>query len=275
MASHYGSSTFSFMWSDTALSAMRKQQQLGLDTFDIVMAPGHLWHEELSVPQRRDFAGVLRQERLRIDSLNLPALDLNLASCLPQIREQAVSMYTQVLQLGAELGGRGVVVVPGRISALFPPPAAHSEAWLADGLEQLLRVAERLDQQIFLELHPQTPLPTSDRMRRFLDTLAHPRLLVAYDVSNAEFVCENQAEAIRGLGPRIGQVHLSDGTRTRWRHDRIGQGTVPFAAVRQALADIGYQGTSILEIISHDAMRDIALSLESLAVTAGEGDDRR
>ena len=261
----YGGSTFSFMWNETALSAMRKQQRLGLDTFDVIMVPGHCWHEELSPQQRLEFAGMLRQEGLRIDSLNLPALDLNLASCLPQVRAYAVSLYTQVLRMSAELGGRGIVVVPGRISALFPPPSPDSEAWLTDGIEQLLKVAEREDQQIFLELHPQTPLPTSEKMHRFLKGVPHPRLLVAYDVSNAEFVSENQVESIRMLGSRIGQVHLSDGTRTSWRHDRIGLGTVGFAAILQALADIGYQDTNILEIISHDPLKDIVLSLESLA----------
>lgn len=263
--STFGGSTFSFMWNDTALSAMRRMQALGLATFDVIMVPGHCWHDELSAADRSALRATLAQEGLQIDTLNLPALDHNLASCIPEARAYAVALYTQVMQLSAELGGRGVVVVPGRVSALFPPPQADSEGWLADGLAQLLRVAERLDLTVHIESHPQTPIPTVDRIEAFLRNMPHERLKVAYDVSNAEFVGEDQAAALRRLAPRLGQVHLSDGTRERWRHDRAGLGTVDFPAVLRALGEIGFAGTRILEIISATPLEDIVHSQQALS----------
>src|SRR5689334_17059751 len=95
--SGYGGSTFSFMWKQTALDAMRRMQLLGLDVFDIIMVPGHCWHDEMSAGQRSELAATLRQEGLVIDSLNLPALDQNLASCVPEARAYAISLYTAVL----------------------------------------------------------------------------------------------------------------------------------------------------------------------------------
>ena len=252
------------MWSGTALSAMREMQTLGLRTFDIIMVPGHCWHDEMAAAERASMASTLRAEDMTIESLNLPALDQNLASCIPEVRDYAVQLYTAALQLSADLGGNAVVAVPGRVSALFPPPVASSEGWLADGLERLLRVAERLDQRIFIESHPQTSIPTVDKIDAFLQKLQHPRLLVAYDVSNAEYVSENQVDAIRQLAPRLGQVHLSDGTRTSWRHDRIGTGTVDFPSILATLSEIGFSGTSILEIISPHPIQDISASLEAL-----------
>jgi L-ribulose-5-phosphate 3-epimerase len=260
----WGGSTFSFMWSSTALSAMREMRALGLRTFDIIMVPGHCWHDEMAATERANLASTLRAEDMTIDSLNLPALDQNLASCIPEVRDYAVQLYTAALRLSADLGGKAVVAVPGRVSALFPPPDASSEGWLADGLERLLRVAERLDQRIFIESHPQTPIPTVDKIEAFLEQLQHPRLLVAYDVSNAEYVSENQVTAIRRLAPRLGQVHLSDGTPTRWRHDRIGTGTVDFPAILATRAEIGFSGTSVLEIISSRPIQDISASLDAL-----------
>ena len=261
----YGGSTFSFMWKESALSAMRKMQTLGLCDFDIIMVPGHCWHDELSGADRSRLAATLRQEGIRIESLNLPALDQNLVSCVPEARAYAIALYTQALQLSADLGGRGVVAVPGRISALFPPPQDQSEDWLADGLAQLLKVAERLDQKIHIESHPQTPIATVDKIERFLKKMEHPRLLVAYDVSNAEFVAEDQVDALRRLAPRLGQVHLSDGTRTRWRHDRVGLGTVDFPAILQTLKEIDFSGLRILEIISANPLEDISASIHALA----------
>lgn len=260
----YGGSTFPFMWSEPARPAMTKMQGLGLNDFDIIMVPGHLWHDELSAGQRSTLAAQLRADGIRIESLNLPALDQNLVSCIPEMRAYAIALYTKTMELGADLGARGVVVVPGRVSALFPPAQAESEGWLVDGLTQLLKVAERLGLNIYVESHPQTPIPTVDRIERFFNQILHDRLKIAYDVSNAEFVAENQVDAIRRLGPRLGQVHLSDGTRSSWRHDRIGLGTVKFAAIVQALEAVQFSGICVLEIISSTPIDDIKASITAL-----------
>ena len=42
------------------------------------------------------------------------------------------------------------------------------------------------DQKIYVESHPQTPIPTVDKIERFLKRIEHPRLQVAYDVANAD-----------------------------------------------------------------------------------------
>ena len=253
------------MWRETALSAMRKMQTLGLNDFDIIMVPGHFWHDELSAAARVALAKTFCSEGLRIESVNLPALDQNLVSCIPEARAYAIALYTSAMQLGADVGSKGVVVVPGRVSGLFPPPQHVAEGFLRDGLEQLLRVAECLDMKIFIESHPQTPIPTVDKIEKFLATLEHPRLLVAYDVSNAEFVSEDQPAALRRLAPRLGQVHLSDGTTTRWRHDRVGLGTVNFVGIAQTLKEINFSGLQVLEIISEQPLEDIAASMQALA----------
>ncbi|MFM0349716.1 sugar phosphate isomerase/epimerase family protein [Paraburkholderia sp. RL17-347-BIC-D] len=260
----FGGSTFSFMWQDTALAAMRKMQKLDLNDFDVLVVPGHLWPDELSAADRSGMAGNLRREGIRIESLNLPALDLNLVSRVGEFRRYSIDLYVRTMQLASDLGAGAVVVVPGRVSSLFPPPRKDSELLLRDSMEQLVRVAERLDQKIFVELHPQTPIPTTDAMLGFLDGLGHERLQIAYDVSNAEFVGENQPDAIRRSGNRIGQLHLSDGTRTQWRHDRIGLGTVRFDEILSAVKEIGVSATSILEIISSSPLEDMRTSADVL-----------
>lgn len=260
----FGGSTFSFMWQVPALEAMRKLRALGLNDFDVLLAPGHCWPAELSPQGRSQLAAALRAEDIRVESTNLPAIDLNLASCIAEIRAQGVALYTQALELGADIGGRAVVVVPGRVSALFPPPQQASEGWLRESLERLLAVAERLGQTLYIESHPQTPIPTVAAIERFLAALPHPRLKVAYDVANAEFVSEDQPAALRRLAPRLGQVHLSDGTRARWRHDRVGLGTVDFPGILRTLRDIGFAGVSVLEIVSAAPLEDFSASLKVL-----------
>ncbi|WP_277184246.1 sugar phosphate isomerase/epimerase [Caballeronia sp. BR00000012568055] len=277
-AKGFGGSTFSFMWRESAFDAMLKMRDIGLNDFDALVVPGHLWPDDLSPADRSNLARALRNEGIRVESLDLPALDLNLVSRVESFRQYSVDLYVRTMQLASELGCGAVVAVPGRVSSLFPPPSQDSERLLRDSLEHLLRVAERLDQTIFLELHPQTPIPTTATMLAFLDTLPHERLLIAYDVSNAEFVGENQADAIRQCASRLGQLHLSDGTRSQWRHDRVGLGSVRFDDILRAANEVNFSGVPILEIISSTPIDDLRASADMLAMhTAREraGDEAR
>jgi sugar phosphate isomerase/epimerase len=264
-----GGSTFSFMWQEPALAAMRRMRPIGLSEFDIIAAPGHLWPEELGSAARVELRRALEADGIRIESLNLPAIDLNLTSCVKDVRDYAVDRYTAVIRLGAELGGSGVVVVPGRISALLPPHPEDTWRWLLDSTDRLLRRAEEAGQVLHVESHPQTSIPSAESISRFLAQFETPRLMVAYDVANAEFIGENQVAAIRRLAPRIGQVHLSDSTRTTWRHDRAGLGSVDFPAIVAALDEVGYNGLRVIEVISPNPIADIEATIRAVSGRAG------
>jgi len=259
-----GASTFAFAWRESALDALRRLQALGLHGFDVILAPGHCWPDELPAEARARLARSVAAEGIRIDSLNFPALDLNLASCIPEVRAYAVARYRDALTLGAELGVRGVVAVPGRVSALAGPSADETERWLEDSVGELLAVAEQTDASLFLELHPQSPIPTVDALHRFVTRFDDPRLRVAYDVANAEFVSEDHRAALGRLASRLGQVHLSDASAARWAHDRIGRGTVDFPGVLRALDEIGFDGACILEVVTPTPIPDIVASREAL-----------
>jgi sugar phosphate isomerase/epimerase len=260
----FGASTFAFVWRSTALEALRELRGLGLDGFDVVLSPGHCWPAELSARARSELAGALATDGIRVESLNFPALDLNLASPVPEVRSYAVGLYGDALRLAADLGASGVVAVPGRVSTLIQPPPADSLGRLAEGVAVLLAVAEETGTLLHLELHPQTPIPTVAALEPFVRSVDHPRLRVVYDVANAELVGEDHGAALRRLAPLLGQVHLSDGSRTRWAHDRVGTGTVDFPAVLAALDEIAFAGARVLEVVTPEPLADLRDSLAAL-----------
>ena len=60
-------------------------------------------------------------------------------------------------------------------------------------------------------------------------------------------------------------MHLSDTGRQHYRHDPVGRGDVPFAAIPEMLADVGYRRRPMLEIISETGDADILDSAARLA----------
>jgi sugar phosphate isomerase/epimerase len=262
----FGGSTFSYMWKSDALAAMRDLQAIGVNDFDIIAVPGHLWADDLDAGARRTLRAALASDGIRVESLNLPSVDQNLASCVPSARAYAVDVYAETLHLAADLGVRNVVAVAGRAGALLPPTLTDSMGWLEESLGALLRIAEENDQRIYLEMIPLSPISKVDDLVRFLDRFAGAsRLLVAYDVANAEFVGEDQVAALRRIGKRLGQTHLSDSTRTTWRHDRVGLGSVNFEVILRELRAMAFDGVNVLEIISNNPRDDFAESLRLLA----------
>lgn len=259
-----GGSTFPFMWQESALASMRRLKRLGLGEVDVLLAPGHLWPGPDGESAINEIKRAMDGEGLAVDSLSLPALDFNLASCLPEVRSLTIESYRKAIVLSAELGGRGIGVVPGRVSLLLPPDQQASMGWLGDSLAILAGFAGQHDICLFVETHPHTPLPRCDQLASFLDGLGNDELKIAYDIANARFIGEDYIEMIMRHCDRIGQIHLSDATRTRWTHDGLGRGDVDVAATADAIDRSGFSGVTILEIITKDVEVAIQESLAAL-----------
>jgi sugar phosphate isomerase/epimerase len=85
-----------------------------------------------------------------------------------------------------------------------------------------------------------------------LNAVGRDDIGVIYDVANAPFAGENPCEGVRIVQDRLKLVHLSDTHKNTWRHDPIGKGDVAFSDFNQVLKEIGYDGISMLEIITDD-----------------------
>jgi L-ribulose-5-phosphate 3-epimerase len=262
---YLGGSTFPFMWQETAFASMRRLQRLGLNDVDVLLAPNHLWPNAATLASADELSRLMVDHGLRIDSLSLPALDFNLCSCVPEVRAFSVEIYRRAIELSAALGGRGVGVVPGRVSALLPPAEDASLEWLLESISVLADEAGRHGLCLFVETHPHTPVPTADNLASFLNGLDSRVVKIAYDIATATFTGEDYQAAISRHSSRIGQVHLSDSPRTTWRHDALGSGALNVGAALDAISNSGFAGKTILEIISRDPEAAIRRSLEVLS----------
>ena len=75
-----------------------------------------------------------------------------------------------------------------------------------------------------------------------------PWLRVAYDTANA-LATEDPADGVRRVGRHLAIAHVSDTWRHRWAHTSPGRGEVDFPAFARALADIGFTGPTVYELV--------------------------
>jgi sugar phosphate isomerase/epimerase len=137
-------------------------------------------------------------------------------------------------------------------------------------MKQLVSHAKGTGVQLLLENVPFAFLPTAQELKETA-ALIGPEVGINFDVCNSAFIKEDVPATIHMLGDMIKNVHMSDTGFEEFKHDRLGTGIVEPAPAGKALQEIGFSGTSVLEIITDvlapgaDPNADILASHEILA----------
>lgn len=246
-------STFPFLYSHDGLGAMKHLHGLGYKVFELMIFPPHCWPREMTSDQRKNYKSWLDGEGLQISSFCYPLLDNNPNGVDKLMREYTLDRYREAIDFAAELDCPYVVAIPGPVNSLINPPHQWMLDWFVEGMKKLVQHSKGTGVELLLENVPFTYLPTAQDM---IDTAAliGPEIGVNYDVCNGAFIKEDPAAAIRMIAGKIKNVHISDSGYEEFLHTRLGTGIVRPSPVAEALNDIGYDGVTVLEIIS-DALQ--------------------
>jgi sugar phosphate isomerase/epimerase len=246
-------STFPFLYSHDGLGAMKHLHGLGYKVFELMIFPPHCWPREMTSDQRKNYKSWLDGEGLQISSFCYPLLDNNPNGVDKLMREYTLDRYREAIDFAAELDCPYVVAIPGPVNSLINPPHQWMLDWFVEGMKKLVQHSKGTGVELLLENVPFTYLPTAQDM---IDTAAliGPEIGVNYDVCNGAFIKEDPAAAIRMIAGKIKNVHISDSGYEEFLHTRLGTGIVRPDPVAEALNDIGYDGVTVLEIIS-DALQ--------------------
>lgn len=264
-AALFGCNTYSYMLSEPAEVCVERLADAGFTEFEIMIHPGHLWPAELSAQRRRAIRAIFDRRPLRLKTLNLPNIDINIASTTPEMRAYSLGLLTESIRLGGELGADGLVISPGKANPLFPADFDTLRGYFFAALDRLCPVVAAAGTALWIENVPFSYEPTIGGLVEFLRRYGNDAVRVVYDIANAYFIGEDFAAGLKSCRERLALVHLSDTGRQDYRHDTVGNGTLPFADVPAALAAVGYRALPMLEIISHDPDRDILASADKLA----------
>ena len=247
-----GVSTFSYIYTHSALDGMLHLADLGFRDFELVIIPPHIWPSELDAAERREIPRRLAERGLAIRSFCFPLDDNNLNSVLPEVRRSTLDMYAQVIDLAGEWRVPYVLLLPGISHPFFAPPFEWRMDWLAEAIRDLAPRAAGAGVQLLIENVPATFLPRSDDLMKAIDYAGEDGIGINLDIANARTAREDPADAVRRIKDRLKLVHLADNDLTRHRKEAIGRGDLDFAPVADALREIGYGGYSMLEVITKD-----------------------
>jgi hexulose-6-phosphate isomerase len=189
--------------------------------------------------------------------VNMRHWDVRLSDPDPQIRTKSQQILDQCLEECHAFGGYAVLLVPGAVRG---DDENHDHVWQRSIAEirNTLPTASRLGVRILIENVWNGFCESPEQFRDYLDEIASPWVGAYFDIGNARKFAPSEAW-IRTLGARIVKLDIKD-----WGEAagfcKIGEGDVNWAAVRQALADIGYSGWVTAEVEGGDAdrLRDIA-----------------
>jgi L-ribulose-5-phosphate 3-epimerase len=257
--------TYSYTASHPALDCLRHLAAQGHTDFELMIYPGHLWPSATDAAARRALRAFVERERLRIVTLNMPNIDLNIAAAAEEMRRHTLGLLHAILALAGDLGVPGVVVGPGKANPLMPMPTEGLLGHFFRALDELAPHAERVGTQLYVENMPFAFLPDAEGLMAALERYGDDRIAVIYDVANAVFIGEDLGAGLRRVQPRLKLVHLSDTPREVYRHNAVGEGVVPFAALPRLLDEVGYADPPMLEIIAEGPDQAIRVSIERLA----------
>jgi sugar phosphate isomerase/epimerase len=263
-AAAFGCNTYSYMRSLPAVECVARLSDLGFREFELMVHPGHLWPAELSQEQRGSLRRQMEQGGLRLVTLNMPNIDINVAGASAEMRNYSLGLLTETVRLAGELGAAGVVIGPGKANPLFPSEPHELVGHFYAALDRLCPVAETSGTALWVENMPFAFLPAIGPLMEAIEAYGNDAVRVVYDIPNAYFIGEDFAAGLLRCRDRLELVHLSDTGRQVYRHDPVGEGTLPFDRVPPALAAAGYATRSVLEIISRNPHRDILASADRL-----------
>jgi sugar phosphate isomerase/epimerase len=263
-ASAFAVNTYSYTLTHNVRDCIATLGERGYTEFELMMYPGHLWPADIDRAGRQALRRFIESNGLRVVTLNMPNIDLNVAAAAAEMRAYTLANLRGVVDLAGDLGAPGVVIGPGKANPLLPAPLERLTGYFYAALDTLAPLAEKAGTALYVENMPFAFLPGAAALLAALDRYGNDRIGVVYDVANGHFINEDIGAALRKCRRRLKVVHLSDTNQKLYRHDAVGLGTVDFAPIPAVLDEIGYRKRPVLEIIAADGDRGIDDSVERL-----------
>ena len=237
--------------------AMIQAKDLGFDAIELCIASEGVLTHETSQTECQEI--VAKANELGIEIASLASGES--WGCCPSdddatVRAKIIEFTKKALQVANWLGTDAYLFVPAAVDVFFlenspvvPYDVCYERAKEAVG--QLIATAEQTKVTIGIENVWNKFLLSPLEMRSFIDSFGSKAVGSYFDVGNV-LLTGYPDQWIRILGERIVRVHVKDfkkSTGTAEGFVDLLEGDVDFEAVKNALADIGYDGYVTAEML--------------------------
>jgi len=272
-ATLFAANTYSYTLDFPVRACIERLAARGFREFELMMYPGHLWPAHIGTQGRRELRSYLEGEGLKVGTLNMPNIDLNVAAGTEEMRTMTLGILRSVVALAGDIGAGAVVIGTGKANPLLPMRRELMVDHFHRALAQLVPLAADMGTSIVVENMPFGFLPRIDEVLAAIEAFGDKRVGIVYDVANGHFVKEDPAEGLRACASRLKVVHLSDTGQSVYRHDAVGLGTVDFRPIPAVLAEIGFRSKAVLEIIAAEPDAAIDDSVRKLCEAGWRQDE--
>ena len=176
------------------------------------------------------------------------AVRVDLGSTSSAIRFASLDAVKYCLDWAVKVGATHLVVHPGGLSDRSEQDARTSA--LLESLEVLADAVGDAEIRICVENMPPGVFPghRMNDLRQIVDQMDRPQIGLALDTGHAHISSTIQMETL-AAGCRLFTTHVHDNNGRNDAHLPPGRGTLNWEAWPEALNEIGYQGTIMLECI--------------------------
>ena len=177
-----------------------------------------------------------------------PALTENLGSTDPEIQKNAIAFFTKTIQ---DLEKLGIKTFGGGLYSYWPVDYTKPIDKAGDlersikNMKEIAKVAEACDVTLGMEVLNRFEgylLNTCDEAIAYVDAVGSSHVKVMLDTFHMNIEEDNIGAAIRKAGDKLGHLHIGERNR-----QVPGKGTMPWDEIGQALRDIHYDGTVVME----------------------------
>jgi hexulose-6-phosphate isomerase len=182
----------------------------------------------------------------------------------PAIQEKGKAEVEQALRCAKAMGAENVLLVPAHVKANVRYVEAYERS--QKHIRSLIPIAEELGVVITVEEVWNDFLLSPLEFAQYVDEFDSPFVQAYFDVGNVVAFGYPQ-DWIRTLGKRIMKVHLKDFDRDKREFTNLLEGSVDWAEVRKAFAEVGYEGYVTAELSGGDEayLRDLSERMSKIA----------
>jgi L-ribulose-5-phosphate 3-epimerase len=240
------------------LEALREVKDLGFDSIELAISSSGVLTTETTRQECEEITSWARKIGIEISSLaSGDSWGTSPTASSPETRRKIVEFTQKGLRIANWLGLDAYLYVPGAVDVFFSPdaevvPYDVCYARAKESLGALIPTAEALGVAIGIENVWNKFLLSPLEMRDFIDSFGSAQVGSYFDVGNV-LLTGYPEHWIRILGSRIKRVHIKDyklSAGSAAGFCDLLEGDVNFPAVKQALADIHYDGYVTAEILS-------------------------